>query len=108
MNAGCGNSKSKSIPQLKGARGFSFGELKKYTNDFSTENEIGSGGYGKVILNHHVLVYDYLALKRMILGFHHGLDFSISHHIMFLTLFFEDFICNCRFSTFRNSLTKSC
>ncbi|KAG6652347.1 hypothetical protein I3843_05G000300 [Carya illinoinensis] len=36
------------IPQLKGARSFSFEELKKYTNKFSEANSIGSGGYGKV------------------------------------------------------------
>ncbi|XP_030940287.1 probable leucine-rich repeat receptor-like protein kinase At5g49770 [Quercus lobata] len=36
------------IPQLKEARCFSFEELKKYTNKFSEENSIGSGGYGKV------------------------------------------------------------
>ncbi|XP_022723275.1 probable leucine-rich repeat receptor-like protein kinase At5g49770 [Durio zibethinus] len=39
---------SGSIPQLKGARSFSFEELKKYTNNFSEANDIGSGGYGKV------------------------------------------------------------
>ncbi|XP_030496944.2 leucine-rich repeat receptor protein kinase HPCA1 isoform X1 [Cannabis sativa] len=41
-------SSSGSIPQLKGARWFNFNELKKCTNKFSAENEIGSGGYGKV------------------------------------------------------------
>lgn len=40
---------SGSIPQLKGARCFSFEELKKYSNNFSEANDIGSGGYGKVI-----------------------------------------------------------
>ncbi|KAK6912222.1 Leucine-rich repeat-containing N-terminal, plant-type [Dillenia turbinata] len=35
-------------PQLKGARWFSYDELKKCTNHFSESNEIGSGGYGKV------------------------------------------------------------
>ncbi|KAL5550573.1 hypothetical protein UlMin_000749 [Ulmus minor] len=35
-------------PQLKGARWFSYDDLKKGTNNFSTNNEIGSGGYGKV------------------------------------------------------------
>jgi len=35
-------------PQLTGARLFSFDELKKYTNNFSEANGIGSGGYGKV------------------------------------------------------------
>lgn len=35
-------------PQLKGARWFSYDELKKGTNHFSESNEIGSGGYGKV------------------------------------------------------------
>ncbi|XP_022716295.1 LOW QUALITY PROTEIN: probable leucine-rich repeat receptor-like protein kinase At5g49770 [Durio zibethinus] len=39
---------SGNIPQLKGARCFSFEELKKYTNNFSEANDIGSGGYGKV------------------------------------------------------------
>ncbi|GLT60086.1 hypothetical protein SLA2020_328700 [Shorea laevis] len=41
-------SSSGSIPQLKGARCFSFEELKKYTNNFSEANDIGSGSYGKV------------------------------------------------------------
>ncbi|XP_057468806.1 leucine-rich repeat receptor protein kinase HPCA1-like [Actinidia eriantha] len=36
------------VPQLKGARSFSFEELKKCTNNFSDANVIGSGGYGKV------------------------------------------------------------
>lgn len=35
-------------PQLKGARWFSYGELKKCTSNFSMSNEVGSGGYGKV------------------------------------------------------------
>ncbi|CAL8166009.1 unnamed protein product [Prunus armeniaca] len=35
-------------PQLKGARWFSYDELKKCTNNFSDSNEIGFGGYGKV------------------------------------------------------------
>ncbi|KAG6518121.1 hypothetical protein ZIOFF_021523 [Zingiber officinale] len=35
-------------PQLKLARCFSLDEIKRFTNNFSTDNEIGSGGYGKV------------------------------------------------------------
>ncbi|KAG0495273.1 hypothetical protein HPP92_006267 [Vanilla planifolia] len=35
-------------PQLKGARWFSYDELRKITNNFSEANAIGSGGYGKV------------------------------------------------------------
>ncbi|CAI9293028.1 unnamed protein product [Lactuca saligna] len=35
-------------PQLKGARWFSYDELKKSTKNFSDINQIGSGGYGKV------------------------------------------------------------
>ncbi|KAA8545364.1 hypothetical protein F0562_020148 [Nyssa sinensis] len=42
------NTNSGGIPQLKGARSFSFQEIKKYTNNFSEANEIGTGGYGKV------------------------------------------------------------
>ncbi|KAL2939664.1 hypothetical protein RDABS01_033822 [Bienertia sinuspersici] len=36
------------VPQLKGARFFTFEELQKCTNNFSEANTIGSGGYGKV------------------------------------------------------------
>lgn len=36
------------VPQLKGARNFTFDELKKCTNNFTEANSIGSGGYGKV------------------------------------------------------------
>nr|CAN68980.1 hypothetical protein VITISV_004150 [Vitis vinifera] len=36
------------IPQLKGARRFTFEEIKKCTNNFSDVNDVGSGGYGKV------------------------------------------------------------
>ncbi|CAM8924578.1 unnamed protein product [Rhodiola kirilowii] len=35
-------------PQLKGARWFSYDEIKKGTNNFASSNEVGSGGYGKV------------------------------------------------------------
>jgi hypothetical protein len=35
-------------PQLKGARFFSFEELKGCTENFSDSHEIGAGGYGKV------------------------------------------------------------
>ncbi|KAI3805280.1 hypothetical protein L1987_27511 [Smallanthus sonchifolius] len=36
------------VPQLKGARSFTFEELQKYTNSFSEINNIGKGGYGMV------------------------------------------------------------
>ncbi|XP_028065877.1 probable leucine-rich repeat receptor-like protein kinase At5g49770 [Camellia sinensis] len=42
------NKSNGGVPQLKGARCFSFEELKKYTNTFSEANCVGSGGYGKV------------------------------------------------------------
>ncbi|KAF6150138.1 hypothetical protein GIB67_023093 [Kingdonia uniflora] len=35
-------------PQLKGARWFSYDEVKKCTNNFLESNQIGSGGYGRV------------------------------------------------------------
>ncbi|CAL0334429.1 unnamed protein product [Lupinus luteus] len=35
-------------PQLKGARWFSFDELRRYTNNFAKANTIGFGGYGQV------------------------------------------------------------
>ncbi|KAK2394474.1 leucine-rich repeat receptor protein kinase HPCA1 [Trifolium repens] len=39
---------SSSIPQLKGARRFTFEEIQNCTKKFSQLNYIGSGGYGKV------------------------------------------------------------
>ncbi|EPS73565.1 hypothetical protein M569_01189, partial [Genlisea aurea] len=42
------NTSSGGVPQLKGAKCFSFEELKRYTNNFCEMNDIGSGGYGKV------------------------------------------------------------
>ncbi|KAI9122581.1 hypothetical protein K1719_006421 [Acacia pycnantha] len=36
------------IPQLKEVRQFSFAEIKKCTRNFSQDNDIGFGGYGKV------------------------------------------------------------
>jgi hypothetical protein len=45
---GSGGKDDGTAPQLKGAKFFSFEELKKCTNNFSASNEIGQGGYGKV------------------------------------------------------------
>ncbi|XP_062207240.1 leucine-rich repeat receptor protein kinase HPCA1-like [Phragmites australis] len=45
---GAGGQDNGDVPQLKGARYFSFEELKKCTDNFSQIHEIGSGGYGKV------------------------------------------------------------
>jgi len=45
---GAGGEKDVAAPQIAGVRWFSFAEVKKVTNNFSAENEIGEGGYGKV------------------------------------------------------------
>ncbi|GLJ34404.1 hypothetical protein SUGI_0691680 [Cryptomeria japonica] len=45
---GAGSKDSGNGPKLKGARWFSFAEVKKATNNFSDSNGIGSGGYGRV------------------------------------------------------------
>ncbi|WVY93788.1 hypothetical protein V8G54_032876 [Vigna mungo] len=42
------NKNSGTAPQLKGGRWFAFDDLRKYTNNFSETNTIGSGGYGQV------------------------------------------------------------
>ncbi|KAK6119098.1 hypothetical protein DH2020_047141 [Rehmannia glutinosa] len=42
------NTNSGGVPQLKGAKCFSFEELKRCTSNFAETNEIGTGGYGKV------------------------------------------------------------
>ncbi|KAK8963160.1 putative leucine-rich repeat receptor-like protein kinase [Platanthera guangdongensis] len=70
------NKGSDGAPQLKGARWFSFEELKKSSNDFSEVNEVGSGGYGKVYRG--VLVGGQLvAIKRAQRGsMQGGLEFK--------------------------------
>ncbi|KAI7738588.1 hypothetical protein M8C21_014574 [Ambrosia artemisiifolia] len=42
------NNGSGAVPQLKGTKAFSYQELRKYTNNFSESNNIGTGGYGMV------------------------------------------------------------
>ncbi|KAL2227850.1 probable leucine-rich repeat receptor-like protein kinase At5g49770 [Sesamum indicum] len=63
-------------PQLKGARWFSYDEVKKCTNNFSESNQIGSGGYGKVyrgVLSTGQVV----AIKRALQGsMQGGLEFK--------------------------------
>ncbi|XP_044507956.1 leucine-rich repeat receptor protein kinase HPCA1-like [Mangifera indica] len=62
-------------PQLKGARWFSYDELKKCTSNFSESNEIGSGGYGKVYRG--VLPDGQVAIKRAQQGsMQGGLEFK--------------------------------
>lgn len=44
-------------PMIAGTRFFSFSEVKKMTNNFSDDNEIGVGGYGKVCL-HNACIHE--------------------------------------------------
>ena len=41
-------------PQISGARFFPYSEVKRITNNFAEENEIGVGGYGRVLLAFHM------------------------------------------------------
>ncbi|PIN22238.1 Serine/threonine protein kinase [Handroanthus impetiginosus] len=70
------NANSGGVPQLKGAKCFSFEELKRSTNNFSKINDIGSGGYGKVYRG--TLPYgQLLAIKRAQQGsMQGGLEFK--------------------------------
>ncbi|CAM6111852.1 unnamed protein product [Calypogeia fissa] len=45
---GGGSAEFGEAPKLKGARWFSLAELKAYTNNWSDDNMIGVGGYGRV------------------------------------------------------------
>lgn len=60
---GASGGESGDAPKLKGARWFSFAELKKATNNFSESNEVGSGGYGKVYRG-ILLSGEQVAIKR--------------------------------------------
>ncbi|KAH9292565.1 hypothetical protein KI387_042246, partial [Taxus chinensis] len=51
-------------PKLKGARWFSFEELRLATNNFSTQNVIGSRGYGKVYKGMLAVDRQMVAVKR--------------------------------------------
>ncbi|KAG2615324.1 hypothetical protein PVAP13_3NG063600 [Panicum virgatum] len=51
-------------PQLRGARTFSFDELRKITNNFSEANDIGNGGYGKVVYRGTLPSGQLVAVKR--------------------------------------------
>lgn len=42
------NMKGGAVPRLKGANYFSFDDMKRLTNNFSEDNLLGEGGYGKV------------------------------------------------------------
>ncbi|KAH0728471.1 hypothetical protein KY284_004336 [Solanum tuberosum] len=61
------NKHSGAVPQLTGARFFSFEELKKWTNNFSETNVIGCGGYGKVYRG-SLLNGELVAIKRALQG----------------------------------------
>ncbi|KAG4938885.1 hypothetical protein JHK86_045026 [Glycine max] len=63
-------------PQLKGARWFSYDELKKCSNNFSESNEIGFGGYGKVLLVWRSEIHlDWKRRLRVALGSSRGLAY---------------------------------
>ncbi|KAF4354442.1 hypothetical protein F8388_018402 [Cannabis sativa] len=53
-------------PQLKGARQFSYDELKKCTSNFTSSNEIGSGGYGKVKVQASCLSSTHLIFLKLL------------------------------------------
>nr|GMC51467.1 probable leucine-rich repeat receptor-like protein kinase At5g49770 [Ipomoea batatas] len=53
---------SGTVPQLQGAKFFSFEELAKCTNNFSEANTVGSGGYGKQAMDKTKDMYDLQSL----------------------------------------------
>lgn len=68
---GVGGEKDVAAPQIAGARWFSFAEVKKATNNFAAENEIGEGGYGKVSTNNaqtQLTAFLFLPLQRTLVA----------------------------------------
>ncbi|GFP95053.1 leucine-rich repeat receptor-like protein kinase cannot respond to DMBQ-like 1 PjCADL1 [Phtheirospermum japonicum] len=63
------NSNSGGVPQLRGAKNFSFDEIKKCTNNFSEMNEIGSGGYGTGYLDPEYYMTQELTEKSDVYSF---------------------------------------
>ncbi|GJN17361.1 hypothetical protein PR202_gb04420 [Eleusine coracana subsp. coracana] len=66
---GAGGKDNGDAPQLKGARYFSFDELKKCTSNFSQIYEIGSGGYGKGYLDPEYYMTQQLSEKSDVYSF---------------------------------------
>ncbi|KAL0711670.1 hypothetical protein Bca4012_018648 [Brassica carinata] len=59
-------------PQLMGAKAFTFEELKKCTDNFSEANDVGGGGYGKILPSGQII-----AIKRAQQGsLQGGLEFK--------------------------------
>ena len=96
------------VPHLKSAKRFSFEELKKYTNNFSEGNSIGSGGYGKVdfdclssllliLFNNHISLYN---LDRILFFFG---DMRPQNKFKLL-VFKENILLKTNFSTFSEYL----
>ncbi|PKA54581.1 putative leucine-rich repeat receptor-like protein kinase [Apostasia shenzhenica] len=69
LGSGVLSATSATAPQLKGARWFSFDELKKCTNNFSQANEIGIGGYGKGYLDPEYFMTQILTEKSDVYSF---------------------------------------
>uniref|UniRef100_A0A7I4BQM7 non-specific serine/threonine protein kinase n=1 Tax=Physcomitrium patens TaxID=3218 RepID=A0A7I4BQM7_PHYPA len=61
-------------PQLKGARWFTFNDMRRMTNDFDDDNMLGAGGYGKVYKGVMAETGVILAVKRAQEGSKQGAD----------------------------------
>ncbi|EPS73566.1 hypothetical protein M569_01190 [Genlisea aurea] len=73
------NSHAGGVPQLQGAKYFSFDEVKQYTRNFSSVNVIGSGGYGKASCVYRGILPggQLVAIKRAVHGsMQGGLEFK--------------------------------
>ncbi|PNT60218.1 hypothetical protein POPTR_001G459300v4 [Populus trichocarpa] len=70
------------VPQLKGARRFSFDEITKSTDNFSEANHIGSGGY-RMVYRGMLPTGQLIAIKRCRQGsVQGGLEFNAEMEVL--------------------------
>lgn len=70
---------------------FSYAELRAATEDFSSSNKLGEGGFGQVhkvnLSLHHLLYFKYLTLHlKWIIAFSASLEYFLFYNVLHFTV----------------------